>query len=287
MKIVTDSGADLPEEEARRLGITVAPLYIRFTDQEVGSTDLSADEFYNWLRDMAPAIPTTSQPSPGIFSDIFQALSAAGEEIMAIHISSGLSGTIQAARIAAQGLPQANINLVDSLTLSGGQRFQVLAAHMAAGIGWGADEILALLDRVREATETIYTLETLDYLARGGRIGRVQALAGTLLKVKPIIRVDRVDGKYSSAGRGRTLNQTMDSIIEHLCRLYDTQGSLWVTVMHGQIPDVAKSFAEAIQSRLDVSRLDILRVSPALGVHVGPGVIGASVMPLKVLEGLI
>jgi DegV family protein with EDD domain len=287
MKIITDSASDIPDSEARELGITIAPLYIRFPEREIGSTELTADEFYDRLRAMAPQIPTTSQPSPGMFAELYQKISSAGEEILSIHISSGLSGTIQAARIAANDLPGAAIRIVDSLTLSGGQRFQVLAAHMAAKIGWGTDAIVALLERVRAATETIYTLETIEYLARGGRIGRIQAIAGSMLGIKPIIRVDKADGKYSSAGRGRTLRQTMDGIVQYLAKTYGTEDPLWITVMHGQIPDIATAFAETLRQRLSVGRLDILRVSPALGVHVGPGVVGAAVIPLSVMEGLL
>jgi DegV family protein with EDD domain len=173
------------------------------------------------------------------------------------------------------------------MTLSGGQRFQVLAAHMAAKAGMSVEAIIALLARVRAATETIFTLETLEYLARGGRIGRVQALAGSLLKIKPIIHVDKADGKYSAAGRGRTLQQTTGAIIDHLARLYGTERPLWVTVLHGQIPDKAQTFADALRSKLAVARLEILRVSPALGVHTGPGIVGAAVLPVDVLEGLM
>ncbi|MCC7447189.1 MAG: DegV family protein [Anaerolineae bacterium] len=286
MKIVTDSAADLPAEEAQRLGIVVVPLFIQFPDQEIGSTDLSADEFYDRLRAMAPDIPTTAQPAPGIFADIYRVLSKDGNAVMSIHISHGLSGTIQAARLGAQQVPEANITTVDCMTLSGGQRYQVLAAHAAAKAGWPLPDILALLDRVRASTETIFTLETIDYLARGGRIGRVQAIAGTLLRIKPIILVDKADGKYSSPGRGRTLQQTTGMIIEHLVQLYGTQRQLWVTVMQGQIPDKAQAFADVLRGTLNVGRLEILRVSPALGVHVGPGVVGAAVVPFDVLDGL-
>jgi fatty acid kinase fatty acid binding subunit len=287
MKIVTDSGADLPEAEARSLGITVAPLFIQFPDREIGSTELSPDEFYDRLRAMAPQIPTTAQPAPGLFADLYRTLSAAKEEILSIHISSGLSGTIQSARLGAQQEPETRVTLVDCMTLSGGQRFQVLAADMAAKAGWPAEAIVALLDRVRAATETIFTLETVEYLARGGRIGRVQALAGSLLKIKPIILVDKADGKYSSAGRKRTLQQATAAIIDHLTRLYGTERPLWVTVLHGQIPDKAQTFADELCSKLEVARLEILRVSPALGVHTGPGIVGAAVLPVDVLEGLM
>jgi DegV family protein with EDD domain len=287
MKIVTDSAADLPEEEARSLGITVAPLFIRFPDKEVGSTELSADEFYNRLRAIAPHIPSTAQPSPGMFADLYRNLSASGDEILSIHISSGLSGTIQSARLGAEQVPEAKITTVDCMTLSGGQRYQVLAAHMAAQAGWSLDAILSLLERVRAATETIYTLETIDYLAHGGRIGRVQALAGTLLKIKPLILVDKADGKYSTPGRARSFPQAMTMIIDHLAHLYGTERPMWVTVMHGQIAEKAAAFAGSLSARLKTAKLETLRVSPALGVHVGPGVVGAAVVPLDVFEGLV
>ena len=202
MKIVTDSGADLPAEEAQALGITVAPLFIQFPEGEIKSADIGHDAFYDRLEAMYPVIPTTAQPSAGIFSEIYSKLAAENGEIMSIHISSGLSGTAQSAHLGKSDVEKSTITVVDSMTLSGAQRFQVLAAAWAARAGWTQEAILARLDRIRAATEIIYTLETMDYLARGGRIGRVQALAGSLLKIKPVIMVDKADGKYTSIGRG-------------------------------------------------------------------------------------
>jgi DegV family protein with EDD domain len=286
MKILTDCAADLPVEEARLLDITVAPLFIQFPEGEVSSSDLSPDEFYQRLEAMQPHIPTTAQPSAGIFTGLFQKLASSGEEILSIHISSGLSGTINSARLAAEKIKESSVHVIDSLTLSGGQRFQVLAAAHAVKAAWQRTAILERLEAIRKATEVIYTLDTLTYLARGGRIGRVQALAGSLLGIKPIIRVDRTDGKYSTAGKARTINRALQDIAGHLVTLYGSETALWVSVLHGEFEEQARTLANLLKDRLNVARLEILRVSPVLGVHTGPGVVGAAVLPMHLLEDI-
>jgi DegV family protein with EDD domain len=286
MKILTDCAADLPVEEARLMDITVAPLFIQFPEGEVNSSDLSPDEFYQRLEAMQPHIPTTAQPSAGIFTGLFQKLASSGEEILSIHISSGLSGTINSARLAAEKFKESSVQVIDSLTLSGGQRFQVLAAARAVKAAWQRTAILERLEAIRKATEVIYTLDTLTYLARGGRIGRVQALAGSLLGIKPIIRVDRTDGKYSTAGKARTINRALQDIADHLVTLYGAETALWVSVLHGKFEEQARTLANLLKDRLNVAKLEILRVSPVLGVHTGPGVVGAAVLPVNLLEDI-
>jgi DegV family protein with EDD domain len=286
MKIVTDCAADLTPSESRELDIEVAPLYIQFPEGEVNSNEISPDEFYIRLKRIAPRIPTTSQPSPGIFNNIYQKLVSMGEEVISIHISSGLSGTIESARNGASQLPQKLVSIVDSLTLSGGERFQVLAAAMDAKAGQSKEFILNHLDDIRESTKVIYTLETLEYLQRGGRIGRVQALAGTLLHIKPIIHVDRKDGKYSTLGKERTLVKALDAIVNHIVKVYGRETPLWVSVMHGKLADQANQLAEQVQKNLTVNKLEILRISPVLGVHTGPGIVGLAVVPIHLLNGL-
>ncbi|MCL5996466.1 MAG: DegV family protein [Chloroflexi bacterium] len=285
MKIVTDSAADLPLSEVESNQIAVAPLLISFPEGEVRSVDISADEFYNRLEAMSPRIPTTSQPSPGTFLDIYEKLAHAGEEILSIQISSGLSGTFQAARLAASQLSTASVTVFDSLTLSGGLRFQVLAAAAAARAGWAMDKILNLLRYVQEQCEVVYTLDTLDYLARGGRIGRVQALAGALLHLKPVIDVNKGDGKYSTVGKARTLQRAQAAIVDHLAQMYG-QTPVWVTVMHGRFAEQADVLTAALRERLCCSKLEVLRISPALGVHTGPGIVGAAVMPMALWDGI-
>jgi DegV family protein with EDD domain len=284
MRIVTDCAADLPPEERDALGIVEAPLYIQFPEGEVNSADISADEFYNRLEAMRPAIPTTAQPSSGIFAGIYQKLADA-KQVLSIHVSSGLSGTINSARTGAEQLKEKMVSVVDSMTLSGGERFQVLAAALAAKAGWGKEAILGRLDKIRQNTEVIYTLETLEYLARGGRIGRVQALLGSVLKLKPVIHVDHEDGKYSTVGKARTIPQSIELMADHLLDLYGSI-PLWACVLHGRFAEGAKGLADSLSEKLNVKKLEILRISPVLGVHTGPGIVGAAVVPMELMEDL-
>jgi len=285
MIIVTDSAADLLPEDVQRLGIIVAPLHIQFPEGDVSSEEISRDDFYTRLKAMWPHIPSTSQPSAGMFAEIYRKVAGLKEDILSIHISSGLSGTLQAARLGAQEAMQNLVEYVDTFTLSGGERFQVLAAAMAAKAGRSKEFILERLHNIRESTEVIYTLDTLAYLAKGGRIGRVQALAGALLHLKPIINVDKVDGKYNTVGKERTLGKALNSIADYLQSRYGST-AVWVSIMHGQFEDQAQNLASLLQERLNVSRLEILRISPVLGVHTGPAVVGAAVVPVSLMEEL-
>ena len=283
MKIVTDCAADLPKEELESLGIIQAPLYIQFPEGEVNSADITADEFYNRLEAMRPAIPSTAQPSSGVFHEIYDKVAKASKEILSIHVSSGLSGTINSARVGAEQIKDAVVDVVDSMTLSGGERFQVLAAARADKAGWSLKAILDRLEKIRDNTEVIYTLETLEYLARGGRIGRVQALMGSVLKIKPIIRVDHKDGKYTTVAKGRTVSQNLSTIVDYITDMYGSI-PLWATVLHGRFAENAELLAKSMNERLNIKTMEILRISPVLGVHTGPGIVGTAVMPASLAE---
>lgn len=286
VKIITDCAADIPSAELQSLGIIEAPLYIQFPDGEVNSAALSADAFYDRLRAMRPDIPTTAQPSSGQFAQIYQQVAAEAEHILSVHISSGLSGTGQSAHLGAEQAGLAGrVTVWDTMTLSGAERFQVLAAAEAARRGWSLSAITQRLTELREKSEIVFTLETLEYLARGGRIGRVQALAGSLLKLKPIISVEHSDGKYSTVGKSRQISQALDTITVHLQKLYGNT-SLWATVLHGQFADQADALTNLLIGRLNIARLETLRVSPVLGVHTGPGVVGVAVVPMNLMEDL-
>jgi len=286
MKIVTDSAADMSAEELDRLGITAAPLYIQFPEGEINSLEITPDEFYDRLEKMRPAIPTTAQPSSGMFAELYRKLSETGKNILSIHISSGLSGTINSARIGGEeAAPQAEVNIWDTLTLSGGERFQVLAAALGQKAGWTVQAIMERLEKIRANTEVIYTLETLEYLARGGRIGRVQALMGSVLKLKPVINVSHDDGKYSTVEKSRTIPAALDAIAENLSSIYG-QTPVWVTVLHGRFYDAADALSKTLSSKMNVAKLEVMRISPVLGVHTGPGIVGAAVLPMHLMEDL-
>jgi len=286
MKIVTDCAADLSAEELEQLGIVQAPLFINFPEGEVSATDISADDFYNRLEAMRPAIPTTAQPSAGIFAEMYRKIAEKDKDIFSIHISSGLSGTINSAHDGGgQVASEANVSFWDTLTLSAGERFQVMAAALGIQAGWNMDKIQERMKKIRENTELLYTLDTLEYLARGGRIGRVKALAGALLNLKPVILVD-ADGKYSTKGNARTLNKSMAMIVETMHEKFgDTP--VWVTMIHGRFAEKADMLAANLKEKLNVAKMDLVRISPALGVHTGPAIVGAAVVPMELMSDLI
>jgi DegV family protein with EDD domain len=283
MHIVTDSAADLTPEEIHTHNIHIAPLKIQFPEGEISSEAISRNDFYARLAQLWPRIPTTSLPSPGDFAAIYHKLAEIGGPVLSLHISSGLSATLESARQGAQSASTALVEHIDTLTLSGGQRFQVLTAALAARAGWTVQAIRAQLEKVRQASEVVYTLETLAYLQKGGRIGRVQALASALLNIKPLIKVDKSDGKYSTLGKERTISRALQAIRNHLQRTYgDTR--LHVSVLHGQAAAQAEELAGLLSQGLNLARLEVLRISPVLGVHTGPGVIGAAVVPAHLME---
>jgi DegV family protein with EDD domain len=286
MKIVTDCAADMSNEELEKLGIVQAPLFIQFPEGEVNSADISADDFYNRLEAMRPKIPTTAQPSAGIFAELYRKLAQTDKNIFSIHISSGLSGTINSAQDGGSLVKdEANVNFWDTLTLSGGERFQVMAAALGSKAGWAMDKIQERLTKLRENTEVIYTLDTLEYLARGGRIGRVQAMAGALLNLKPVIRVD-TDGKYSTVAKGRSISKAMTILADSLVEKYGNT-PLWVTVLHGRFAEKADHLAEEFKQKLNIAKMEVQRISPVLGVHTGPGIVGAAVVPMELMSDLM
>jgi DegV family protein with EDD domain len=286
MKIVTDCAADMSAEELERMDIVQAPLFIQFPEGEVNATEISADDFYNRLEAMRPAIPTTAQPSSGIFAELYRKLAEKEKEILSVHVSSGLSGTINSARDGGEQVKSiAQVSYWDTLTLSGGERFQVMAAALASKANWAMQSIQERLGKIRDRSEVIYTLDTLEYLARGGRIGRVKAMAGALLNLKPVIRVD-ADGKYTTVTSARTLTKSINAITEHLYHRY-TSTPVWVTVLHGRFAEKAEILTNELQSRMNIARLEVARISPVLGVHTGPGIVGAAVVPMELMEDLL
>ena len=286
MKIVTDCAADMPYEEMEKFGILQAPLFIQFPEGEVSSADISADDFYNRLEAMRPKIPTTAQPSAGIFADLYREIAKTDKDIFSVHISSGLSGTINSARDGSDLVKdETNVNLWDTLSLSGGERFQVMAAALASKAGWAMDAIQERLTQIRRNTELIYTLDTLEYLARGGRIGRVKAIAGALLNLKPIIRVD-TDGKYTTVKTERTINKSISTIADHVKEKYGST-PIWVTVLHGRFAEKADLLTKEFQEKFNIAKMEVMRISPVLGVHTGPGIVGAAVIPMDLMSDLM
>jgi DegV family protein with EDD domain len=207
-------------------------------------------------------------------------------DVLSIHISSGLSGTLNAARLGAQQVPEANITFVDTLTLSGAEGWVVEAAGRMNLAGWPLSQILPVLDRIGKATETYYTLETLKYLEHGGRISHIQALLGQILDLKPIIGVEKEHGTYAVHSRERSVKKAVGKIAEMVAARYGGAGQVRVMVMHGNNVPAAEELAKQIGQRIDMHLLPIGPIAPVLGAHTGPGLVGVCAAPMQVFEGI-
>lgn len=286
MQIVTDRGMDLAPEQLAGLNIHYVPLRFILDDKTYRSgEDIQPDEFYRLLNS-TESFPTTSLPSPGEIAEVYRQLAATDPEILSIHISSGLSGTLQSAMEGAALTPEAHITFWDTKTLSGAEGWQVEAAARAAQAGWSLERILALLERVRTATETVYTLATLKYLIHGGRISHIKGLLASVLQIKPLIGVGKEDGKYFQIAQARTLDKAILKIADVVAEHYPHGTAMRFQVLHGDNP----SGAALLQNRLDelyrCTWLPLGPIAPVLGAHTGSGLVGLVYAPQAAFEDL-
>jgi DegV family protein with EDD domain len=274
VRVVTDSTADLPPEVVQELGITVVPLLVRFGDEEYrDGIDLSSEEFFQRLT-TSPVLPTTSQPSVGDFQEAYRKLAAETDEIASIHISARVSGTCESALQARNSLGDSpRIEVVDSESASMGLGFQVIAAARAARDGASLEEVAAVTRSVGRRHHLLCMLETLEYLRRGGRIGRAQAFLGSVLNLKPLLTLR--DGEVHPVARVRTRARALDQIFRYCMAYGDLEE---VAVVHGTTPEDAEMLARRVRERLPDVTTCVRRLGPVLGVHGGPGIIGMVVV---------
>jgi DegV family protein with EDD domain len=265
---MTDSSCDLPQELATLHKIEIVPLSIRFGDHEFADrTELTHVQFWDRLKS-SPDLPETSAPSAGRFRDAYASLEASGATgIVAVCLSSELSGTYQAAVIAAEQSPSIPIKVVDSRNVSMALGFQVLEAARSASRGDNLEEVAAAAVAARDRTNFIATLDTLDYLQRGGRIGTAQAFLGGLLNIKPLITMD--NGVVAALGRVRTRSRAIADLIQRAAAL--GSGIQELAVLTGASDDV-EEFRQHLPAL--VSTHLIAAVGPVVGTHTGPGVLG-------------
>jgi DegV family protein with EDD domain len=284
MKIVTDSAVDLPEEMFAQYGIERMPLLINFGTESLRSgIDILPEEFYRRLVANRDNLPTTSQPSVGDFVDLYRRVGQADKDIVSVHISSGLSGTINSAAQAAKQCPELNITLIDTKTLSAAEGFQVVAAAQAIRRGLPAEQIVQRTQEVGAQTEIFFTLDTLYYLQKGGRIGRVQAMAGSLLNLKPVITVDKGPGTYITVAKGRSMSKSITLVADQVQEKMQDRPA-WVHVLHTNSPVMAQQLAELVTQRIPTAKITMGQIVPVLGVHTGPGCVGAVCGPVDILE---
>jgi DegV family protein with EDD domain len=267
VKIVTDSGADLPDQLAKELGITVVPLYIRFGEEVYRDrVSISEDEFYERLTH-DPVHPSTTQPGPQDFLEAYQKLSADADGIVSIHISGKLSGTCNSA-LMAKGMLEGEcpVEVVDSETLSMSVGLIVIAAAEMAKAGESLDKIVERVKQAIPKTYLFFLLDTLEYLRRGGRIGKAKALMGSILSVKPMLTIK--DGELVPAGQARTRAKGIDKLFDFVENAGNIQD---LAVVYNTTPDEAQALAERLGSVFAKEKIRMSRVGPGLGVHGGPG----------------
>ncbi|HEC23920.1 MAG TPA: DegV family protein, partial [Chloroflexi bacterium] len=270
MQIVTDRAADLSPAQLEKLGeIHYIPLILTLDGRSYRSgVDIQPEEFYKLLA-ATDGMPTTSQPSAGDFAELYRRVAAQDSDILSVHISSGLSGTVNAARLGAEMVPEANITIVDSKTLSGALGWQVEAAARAIQAGWPLEKILETVTQVGRATETLFTLPELKYLIHGGRISHLKGLLASVLNIKPLIGVDKESGKYAERGKARTFARALRHIGEVITQQVPAGSALRVQVMHANNPDGAAVLREQLDRLFECTWLPEAPIAPVLGAHTG------------------
>jgi len=276
--IVTDSTADLPPQLIKQKAIRVVPLTLNFEGRSLlDGVDIKPSEFYRKLPN-ATTHPTTSQPSPGQFAEVYNELLANHAEVVSIHISEKLSGTYASAVQAAEMTDPGRVRVIDSHLVSMSLGLLTLAASDMAVKGTPADAIVERASAMRDRVQTFFSVATLEFLRRGGRIGRASALLGSVLQVKPVLCIR--DGLVTPLERVRTFDRALNRIVE-LSREVDTGKGLCVIVGHGD----AEADAERVARELEpvAETLLIQPLGPVVGAHAGPGVVGVGVYPAELL----
>lgn len=286
MHIVTDSSADLTPEQKEGLEIHYVPLTFTLDGKTYHcGVDIQPEEFYR-LIESTKSFPHTSQPSAGEFAELYRKLAQTDPEILSFHISSGLSGTINSARIGAEAVPEAKVTLVDTKTLSAAQGWQIEAAAKAIRAGWPKEKILALAKQISDATETLFTLPSLKYLIHGGRINHLQGLIASLLNILPVIGVEKVGGTYVQRGKVRTMPTAIAKIVELVLEKHPPGSLLRLQILHGNNPDGVKFLKQRLEEVFKCNWLPTSLIAPVLGAHTGPGLVGLIFAPESAFPAL-
>ena len=270
--IVTDSASDISLEEAKELGIEIVPLSVRFGEAEYTDLiDLSVSDFYQKMSE-SDLLPSTAAPSPGGFEAAFKRCVEAGAEgVVCINLSLALSATGQAAQLAADALVDTiTVKCIDSKSITSGLGTIIRKAASAAKAGKSMDEIVSLVEGLASKTRIFATLDTLENLKKGGRIGGAKAMVGTMLQFKPCL--DLSSGEVVEAGRQRTRKKSLMWLKEVL----ENEGEITdLCIIHGDAPDV-EEFADLISDLVPQENIRINQLGAVIGTHGGPRVLGVT-----------
>ncbi|MBS1248959.1 MAG: Protein DegV [Chloroflexi bacterium] len=272
--IVTDSSQYIPQDLIDKYNINVVPLVVIWGEESLNDgVDISPEEFYTRLES-ATTMPSTSQPTIPTFEKIFQGLHAQGYDILAVLISNVLSGTISSATQAQKLVPDANIEIINSESLSMGLGFQVLAAARAAKKGASLEECKQVAENAKEQTGVVFVVDTLEFLHRGGRIGGAKRFLGTVLNMKPILGIE--NGIVDSIDQVRTQKKALARLLDIIEERAQGYSKVHLATLHANNHEAAVALLEEAKGRFNTVETVFSELSPAIGTHAGPGALGLS-----------
>lgn len=283
VSVVTDSVASLPVELFKKLDIRWVPYYIHRGKEVLRDlVTIKRDAFYDWLAS-AEQVPKTANPSPGDYAEVYTQLALEGvREIVSIHITSKGSGAYQAAlaarEIVLSRFPDLHIEIIDSLNVSMCQGWMVVEAARDALGGASLDSIVVRVREMIPVAQMMQTADTLKYLAMGGRIGKAGHLIGSLLKIKPIISMQ--DGEIVALGLARTRQRVYRSMVKKLEQIVGQGGKIKIAYVHAAALEEVEKLRVLVEERLQPVETLVTELSPALGVHTGPGTVGFCYYPV-------
>lgn len=274
VRVVTDSTSDLPPELLEKHGITAVPLNVHFGQTVyLDGIDITPAAFFEKLR-ASETLPTTSQPSPGQFEAVYRELAESADEILSLHISSKLSGTTESAMIAAKAVAdRIHVEVVNSEMTSVALGVLAMQAAEWARQDVSAAEIAERLRALIQQTRLYFFLDTLEYLRRGGRIGKAQAFLGTMFNVKPLLQLS--EGIVQPLERVRTRSKAVERLIAYI---ESCQNPLWLGILGDVESPEVKRIREYALARVGPERLQVAQYGPVIGVHVGPGAVGVALL---------
>jgi len=271
IKVVTDSTADIPEELAAELEITIVPCNVHFgLETYRDGIELSKEEFYIKLK-TSPTLPTTSAPAAGLFEATYRKLASETDQVLSIHLASALSAIYNSACLGAEAISDVEIVLIDSGQASMGLGWLVIAAAQAAQEGQPLAQIVALVEDMRPRVRLFAALDTLEYLRKGGRVGKAVAVLGTLFNIKPLVEVR--DSAVLPLERVRTRRRSIQRLIELVAELGPLEE---LAVLHSNAPQEAQRLAEEISFLHPLERILIAEVGVIIGTHAGPNGLGVA-----------
>jgi DegV family protein with EDD domain len=275
--IITDSTADLPPQLVREYGIEVIPLQVTIDEQQfLDGVNLTPDQFFDQLKQGEHRV-STSQPSPGAFMECYHRMLERFDTILSIHITGKLSGTVRTAAMAGEMFPEGKVRVIDSHSTSMGLGSLVLEAARAVQRGMNPEQVISMVQRLRERVHLLVALDTLEFIRRGGRVSRLQSFLSSVLQIKVLLKL--IHGDVEAIAKVRTRRESIAMLIEKFKEQLAEETHTIISVMHTAAEEEALKLKNIIQDTFRNAEIIMNQAGPALGIHVGPGALALIVTP--------